>query len=407
MLLKLHYELAKTSIKQNRSRNLLTCLGMAIGIASIVLILSLTTSISTYLSAHLGTDTTNLLVVRPATASASANSLITSLTSSSTYLTSPLTLSDAEAIAGRDSVSAVAPLAATTATISTEEKSVPSATILATTPAFTSIEPLTLKSGIFFTTNSSSTTAVIGETLATELFANSEPVGKTITLAGTRYIIIGVVTDQNAYTTLTNLDYNNTLFIQADSLATSETPLQISQILIQAINTDSLSDLQSTITSTLTAKKSGEQNFTVLAGSEITNPLTTLLLAIGSMLTLVAAISLFVGGIGIMNIMLVSVAERTHEIGIRKAVGATASNILSQFLLESLLLSALGAFLGLILGYLATFAISLFTPFAPAFDPLFLALIFVITTLIGTIFGLYPALKAARKDPISSLKDLR
>ena len=122
------------------------------------------------------------------------------------------------------------------------------------------------------------------------------------------------------------------------------------------------------------------------------------------MLTLVAAISLIVGGIGVMNIMLVSVAERTHEIGIRKAVGASSRNILMQFLFEALILSILGGIFGLILGYILAFILSTFTPFAPYISWEILAITFLTTLVIGIIFGIYPALKAATKNPIDSLK---
>ena len=125
------------------------------------------------------------------------------------------------------------------------------------------------------------------------------------------------------------------------------------------------------------------------------------------MLATVAAISLIVGGIGVMNIMLVSVAERTHEIGIRKAVGASGRNILVQFLFESLILSILGGIFGLVLGYVLAFLLSVVTPFPPYFSWEIIAITFLTTIIIGVIFGIYPALKAASKNPIDSLKHYR
>ena len=122
------------------------------------------------------------------------------------------------------------------------------------------------------------------------------------------------------------------------------------------------------------------------------------------MLALVAGISLVVGGVGIMNIMLVSVSERTHEIGIRKAVGASAYNILMQFLFEAFILSILGSILGIFLGYLLAFLVSLVTPFSPYISWVILVVTVLTTLAIGIIFGTYPALKAARKRPIDSLR---
>ena len=128
---------------------------------------------------------------------------------------------------------------------------------------------------------------------------------------------------------------------------------------------------------------------------------------VSGMLTLVAAISLIVGGIGVMNIMLVSVSERNHEIGVRKAVGASSRNILMQFIFEALILSLLGGILGLALGYFLAFIISTVTPFAPYISWEILLITFLTTLIVGILFGIYPALKAATKNPIDSLKHYR
>ena len=125
------------------------------------------------------------------------------------------------------------------------------------------------------------------------------------------------------------------------------------------------------------------------------------------MLAIVAGVSLVVGGIGVMNIMLVSVAERTHEIGIRKAVGASSTNILMQFMFESLILSIFGGILGVILGYILAFFVSAITPFAPYISWEILLITFLTTVVVGMVFGIYPALKAASKNPIDSLKHYR
>ena len=125
------------------------------------------------------------------------------------------------------------------------------------------------------------------------------------------------------------------------------------------------------------------------------------------MLTLVASISLVVGGVGIMNIMLVSVSERTREIGIRKSVGASSGNILLQFLFESTILSVMGGILGFALGYIGAFIISLLTPFAPHISWGILGITGGVSLFVGILFGIYPAIKAASKDPITSLKFYR
>ena len=182
---------------------------------------------------------------------------------------------------------------------------------------------------------------------------------------------------------------------------------QIQQINVKAENTDVLASLSENIKEKLIESKSGDMNFTVAYGDEITHPASNLLNIVSGMLALVAGISLVVGGIGVMNIMLVSVAERTHEIGIRKAVGASAYNILMQFMFESLILCVLGGFLGIVLGYILAFFVSIITPFTPYISWQILVITLLTTILVGILFGIYPALKAASRNPIDSLKHYR
>jgi ABC-type antimicrobial peptide transport system permease subunit len=183
-----------------------------------------------------------------------------------------------------------------------------------------------------------------------------------------------------------------------------DTNVQIQQIDIKVENADETKNAVAKINQTLEKNKHGDKNFVVIAGNEITHPAKSLFEIISGILTLVAGISLIVGGIGVMNIMLVSVAERTHEIGIRKAVGASNMNIFLQFLFESSILCILGGIGGLILGYIFAFLVSIVTPFKPYIDVEICLIAFLISIVVGTIFGLYPAFKAARRSPIDSLK---
>ena len=183
--------------------------------------------------------------------------------------------------------------------------------------------------------------------------------------------------------------------------------LQVQQINVKAKNTSTLASLSNEIKTKLEETKKGDKNFSVMYGDNISHPASNFFTLISGMLTIVAGISLIVGGIGIMNIMLVSVAERTREIGIRKSVGATAGNILQEFLFESLILSTLGGVGGLALGYILAFLLSIITPFNPYVDINILMVTLSTSVVIGLIFGIYPAIKAARKNPIDSLRYFR
>ena len=407
-LLKTHFKLAKTAIKENRTRSLLTCIGIAIGVASIILILSLTGSISNLVKSEVENIGNDLIVVRPNSTKDSITSVIEELTSSNSFQKSNLTLSDVAAISKVENVAAVAPIAISVNTIGSEKNSFSSVPVLGTTESFNTIEPFALKYGSFLKDNSENKGVVLGHMLSLSLFNTiNSTVGKTVTIMGEKFMIVGVLEEIEKSINFDNIDFDNALIMNIKDLERITGSTQIQQINIKASNTDSLEQVTANIEKALLNNKQGDKNFSVAYGDGITHPASSLFTIISGMLTLVAAISLVVGGIGVMNIMLVSVAERTHEIGIRKAVGASGRNILMQFLFESLILSILGGILGLALGYVVAFLISIITPFAPFISLKIIGLTFLTTIIIGIVFGIYPAIKAASKDPIDSLKHYR
>ena len=406
-LFRTHLRLACTSIKENRTHSFLTCLGIAIGIASIILILSLTGSISNLISEEVSDIGSDLIVVRPNTTKDSVATVIEELTSSNSFQKSNLAISDTELIKNMETVSAVAPIAVVHSTLQDGENTVDSATIVGTTPDFNTIEPLTLRYGSFITEKNKENSLVIGHMLSLLLFSTSNPVGRTINYHGKTFMVIGVLEEINNSINFDNIDFNNALIMDINQLDKLVGSLQIQQINVQVATTSDLPITSEQIREKLIEKKSGDNNFAVTYGEDITHPASALLKIISGMLAVVAGVSLVVGGIGVMNIMLVSVAERTHEIGIRKAVGASSANILMQFMFESLILSIFGGILGIILGYILAFFVSAITPFAPYISWEILLITFLTTVIVGMVFGIYPALKAASKNPIDSLKHYR
>ena len=343
-LFKTHLHLAKASIKENRTRSFLTCLGIAIGVASIILILSLMGSISRLVSDQVKNIGADLIVVRPTSTKDAVNDIISELTSSNAYQKSNLKLEDIEAISGIENVSAVAPIAITTSMIKTEKNTIDSATVLGTTPDFINIQPLSLRYGTFISDNFEGNTAVVGHTMSLLLFNTTNPVGKTLVIQGQKFVVVGVLSEVEESINFNNVDFDNAVILNAKPMATTFGGIQIQQINVKAANTESLGAISENIKTALTEKKAGDKNFSVAYGDEITHPASSLFSVVSGMLAIVAGIALVVGGIGVMNIMLVSVGERTHEIGIRKSVGASSQNILAQFLFESLMLSLLGGF---------------------------------------------------------------
>ena len=413
LLLKTHLDLAKTSLKERRGRTFLTCLGIAIGVASIILILSLMGSINNLIKTQVNAIGGNLIIVRPSDKKDKINNILTELTSTNHFNKSNLTISDVTKIGALNEthspdsdfpITAVAPLATSINTL-IGDRTVESASVLGTTKELQSLIDLKLRTGTFLN-DQALKTAVVGKNLSLKLFGTMESVGKTFTLLGEKFIVAGILSESKDPINFNNVDFDDTMIVNINHLKILEQNLQIQQINIKVASESKTPATAAKIDEILKDSKKGEKNYTVSYGDQISHPAGSLFDIISGMLALVSGISLVVGGIGVMNIMLVSVAERTHEIGIRKAVGASNLNIFLQFLFESLILCILGGIFGLIFGYVLAFLISIITPFSPYIDLTICLSALFISILVGTIFGLYPALKASRKNPIDSLKSI-
>ena len=408
LLLRTHLSIALDSLHRNRARTFLSALGIAIGVASIVLIMSLTGGIGSLISASSDKNNANLILVRPSTGKELAENLIDELTANNQYAKSSLTLDDTTSIAKLGNIEAVAPIASNISAVTIGDKSYQSINVVATNADLAKTAKLALKNGQFFEESGThNNAAVIGHDLATKLFGTTDILARTFQYGDQKFIIIGVLEKTDSPINYNGVDFDNSILIDINFASSFESSIQIQQINVRTTTTDSTESVAEEIKTKLTNSKKGDTTFQVLTGSSNFQPAGSLLSIISSMLTLVASISLIVGGVGIMNIMLVSVSERTREIGIRKAVGASSGNILLQFLFESIILSFIGGIMGIALGYATAFAISLITPFAPHISWSILGITCLTSLIVGIIFGVYPAAKAATKDPITSLKVYR
>lgn len=408
LLLRTHLSIALDSLHRNRVRTFLSALGIAIGVASIVLIMSLTGGIGSLINASSDKNNANLILVRPSTGKELAENLIDELTANNQYAKSSLTLDDTTSIAKLGNIEAVAPIASNISAVTIGDKSYQSINVVATNADLVKTAKLALKNGQFFEESGThNNAAVIGHDLATKLFGTTDILARTFQYGDQKFIIIGVLEKTDSPINYNGVDFDNSILIDINFANSFESSIQIQQINVRTTTTDSTESVAEEIKAKLTNSKKGDTTFQVLTGSSNFQPAGSLLSIISSMLTLVASISLIVGGVGIMNIMLVSVSERTREIGIRKAVGASSGNILLQFLFESIILSFIGGIMGIALGYATAFAISLITPFAPHISWSILGITCLTSLIVGIIFGVYPAAKAATKDPITSLKVYR
>ncbi|MGW4382130.1 ABC transporter permease [Kitasatospora sp. NPDC004531] len=382
----------------NKVRSALTMLGVLIGVASVILLLAVGNGSSVAVKESITSLGTNSLTVSSAASRGSATAA------------KKLTVEDAKALASATdapAIRSVAPVVTTSGTALYGNISYQPGQIVGTYPAYFETANQKIAKGDYFSADdvlNSRKVAVLGSTTAKELFAAEDPIGKKITIGGTPFTVTGVLTAkgstgfndpddvvvaplptvQNAFTGFGSV---NQILVQASSAdTTAEAQSDITRILMgtHALKDPTKVDFRiSNQTSLLSARESTTKTFTVLLGA-------------------VAAISLLVGGIGITNIMLVTVTERTREIGIRKALGAPRAVILGQFLAESTLLSVIGAGLGVLAGIVGShFSV---VGIKPVVIPESVLGAFAIAVAIGLFFGSYPANRAASLRPIDALR---
>ena len=399
-----HVGNALHALRRSRGRTLLTVAGIAIGIASVTCILSIGGGVQQMIGGQVDELGGALAVVRPGVQTRDPNAFVNPVAQQS-FSTSTLTDSDVAALSEIKHVAAVVPLMTIEGSIKTQDKLVANNVVLATTPDFSKVASITMKSGQFLDEVTNDNTAVVGEDLAVELFETDHPIGQVITVRGVNLTIIGVIKKASNPINFNNVDFSHAVVVSFErGRLFHQGRSQIQQINLLADSAATIGDVTKAANDTLLQTHLGEKDFTITTGDEISKPTNQLFKAITDVMTAIAAISLFVGGIGIMNIMLVNVAERTREIGIRKAVGASHGTIMAQFIIESLIMSLIGGILGYALGLIGAFAISLFLYFTPCITWQSAVGALIMAVAIGTIFGIYPAIKASRKNTIESLR---
>jgi putative ABC transport system permease protein len=255
-----------------------------------------------------------------------------------------------------------------------------------------------------FSSNSEGKVVVIGSTTAEQLFGDADPIGKKITLGKEELEVIGTFAKSTASSTFGGEIDSITVVPFDTATAMNNNQAKVYRMYATAKDSADVTAVKAEIEKTLKANHDGEDDFTVLTQDDMLGLFNTFLNLATTMVSAIAAISLVVGGIGIMNIMLVTVTERTREIGLRKAVGATKTAILVQFLIEAVIVTFVGALIGLAIAFIAGIIVAAKTELTPSITPTIILLSVGISVVVGVVFGLWPAIRAAQKDPIEALR---
>lgn len=396
--------IAFEGLNANKLRAILTMLGIIIGVGSVIAMVSLGLGVQKKVQDSIASLGSNLLIVAPGASSAPGT--VHSAAGSNITLTNQDAKAIAKEIAG---VKYVAPTVSDTYQLIYGNQNW-NTKVQGATEELLAIRDFKIASGRFFSTSDEDVrarVAVVGQTVATNLFGNVNPVGQTIRIGTAPFRVIGVLASKGQSTM--GQDQDDTVIVP---LTTAQERLMgityLGNISVQAENESVIDKVQKDITTLLRTRHhlaaKAEDDFSVRNLTAIMSTMkdttSNLTLFLGS----VAAISLVVGGIGIMNIMLVSVTERTREIGIRKALGATYSNILLQFLIEAIVISVTGGLLGISLGVVGAYIVSLVAGWNTVISLLAIISAFSVSVMIGLFFGIYPARKAALLDPIDALR---
>ncbi len=396
-------KVAFKSIVKNKMRTLLTMLGIIIGVAAVIVMVAIGKGAEKRIQDQIASMGTNLLTIFPG----SMQSRGVRMGPDSGV---QLTLDDVERLK-RDAtlVQAVSPMVRSGAQLIGGSGNW-NTSVWGVSEQYLEIRDWTLSSGEFFSSadvRAQNKFCVVGQTIVKNLFAGDDPVGQQLRVRNVPFRIIGVLKERGQSSF--GMDQDDLIIAPYSTVMTRLSGhTHVNQILVRAVSLEQMDPAQAEVTTIMREAhripEGGDDDFTVRNQTDIASTAQETSSVLTMLLASIASISLLVGGIGIMNIMLVSVTERTHEIGIRMAIGARGHDILVQFLIEAVVLSLSGGLIGVLIGFLATWIVNMATDWMTVISPTNVLLSFGFAGAVGIFFGYYPARKAAALNPIEALR---
>lgn len=398
--------MAIKSIRSRKLRSFITLLGVIIGVVGVITSVSLAEGIKQQVAQETTKLGGDVLTVRPGVQlDQSRDGLVSGINFLAPNSTSSvLTEKDLASIRDTDGVRLSVPMNLISGLPSKNETTYNDSVVIGTTPGLLSLLNQDVEFGKFLDESTTGNFAVIGSVVAEKLFAENAPIGQSFNLRGKEFVVQGVLERQRVASFSQGLDFNKAIFIPYTTAKEISGVSQSFEILAQVSHIEEIDKTADLLESNLAGNRGGQKDFTILKVNDTRAVTDSVVNLISSMIGIIAVIAMLVGGVGVMNVMLVSVTEREHEIGIRKAVGATDSQIAGQFMIEAVVLSTWGAVLGVFISALINLGFRILTNIQPAIVWEVMVFAALLAIIIGVIFGAAPAVKAARKNPIDALR---
>lgn len=402
MMFKVNYRMAMDSLRSSRWRSFLTMLGIIIGVVAVVTVLSVGEGVKQSITAEAKSLGEDVVTVLPGQQLADEDVI----GSFNPFAAIGQTLSqrDVDLLNDQLDEAEVVPFYRLPATPMVDDDTMDEALVIGVSGDVPALLNQEVRFGTWHQDDADASGryfVVIGANVANDLFGELSPIGRSLSIDGDRYAVRGVFAEfPRSPLPFLSFDYNNAVFLDEPNIGERD---NLYQILVRS-DDDSPSDTASAVSQLLHEDRGGDQGVTVLTRQQLVATYGNILDVLTVAIAAIAGISLFVGGIGIMNIMFVSISERTGEIGIRKAIGATNGQIMGQFMTEAMVLSFLGGVFGVLTSLLVNYFIRLFTILEPIIIPELIIGAIVVSLAVGLVFGTAPAIRAARKDPIEALR---